>query len=135
MNITQETDYALRVIAYLSTLEPGTIEKANSISEKEKVPERFLFKILRKLRKAGIVKSYMGVNGGYSLNKDPKEISVKDVIEAIDGPIYLNRCLNDPKMCNKNASDICLVHRALGDVQLRLLEELDNINFKEMGSK
>lgn len=132
MNITQETDYALRVISYLSTLEPGTIEKANSIAQKENVPERFLFKILRKLRKAEIVKSFMGVNGGYSLNKDPKDITVKDVIEAVDGPIYINRCLIDPDLCNKGASDICVIHRALGQVQEKLIADLDSINFKEM---
>ncbi|GAA0123097.1 MAG: Rrf2 family transcriptional regulator [Clostridium argentinense] len=132
MGLTQETDYALRVILYLSKLEKGTIVSANTISEKENIPLRFLLKLLRKLREAKIVESYMGINGGYALNKDPEEISLKDVIEAIEGPIYLNRCLYEPKKCNFKGPSNCAIHGALFSVQKKLVEDLSRINFKEI---
>ena len=93
MRITQESDYALRVVLYFSSLNPGTKVSANIVAEDQNIPLRFLLKLLQKLKKADIVESFMGVNGGYALKREPKDISLKDVIEAIEGPIHLNRCL------------------------------------------
>ena len=98
MRITQETDYGFRVILYLSKLGYGEKIEAKSISKDQGIPLRFLLKLLRKLTRHGIIKSYRGVNGGYSLNRMPDEITLKDVIEAIDGPIFINRCLDDPEI-------------------------------------
>lgn len=129
MNITREADYALRVISLLSEVKEDTIISASKISDSEKIPSQFLLKILRKLRKASLVKSYMGVNGGYKLNKPSKDISLKDVIESIDGPIYINRCLYNPEDCNRNFSSECRLHYHLGLVEDKLLKDLDDITF------
>ena len=64
--------------------------EAKAIAEKNDIPYRFTLKILRKIVQAGIIKSYRGVNGGYVLNKKPSEITLKDVIETIDGKIAIN---------------------------------------------
>ena len=90
MKITREADYALRIIAMLAD-ENRQIE-AKAIAEKNDIPYRFTLKILRKIVQAGIIKSYRGVNGGYVLNKKPSEITLKDVIETIDGKIAINKC-------------------------------------------
>lgn len=132
MKITQEADYALRVILYLSKLDKGAKESARVISEKENIPLRFLLKLLQKLRKAGIVKSYMGVNGGYALNKKPQDITFKDVIEAVDGPIYINRCLYNPAECNLDRANHCNVHNALASIQENLKKNLESINFENV---
>ena len=76
----------------------------------------------------------MGVKGGYVLNKSPEEISFKDVIEAIDGPIYLNRCLLNPEDCNRYPIN-CEVHKELRKIQGRLLEDLDSVNFKDLAAR
>lgn len=130
MKITKEADYALRVVHYLSTFEFGEKKEAKLIAESEGIPLRFLLKLLRKLNSAGITISYRGVNGGYALNRIPKEISFRDVIEAIDGPIYVNKCMEDAVHCNVNRVGRCAVHTALGDVQKNLRDQLDNINFE-----
>lgn len=132
MKITQEADYGLRVILYLSKLEYGTRVDAATIAEQESLPLRFLLKLLRKLITPGIVKSYRGVNGGYSLNRMPEEITLKDVIEAIDGPICVNRCIMDSAYCNAKKGNHCEVHRALSEVQKSLSMELTKINFKDL---
>lgn len=132
MRITQEADYALRVVLYLSRLGYNARVTAKIIAEKESIPLRFLLKLLRKLKKAGIVKSYMGANGGYALNKEPEEITLKNVIEAIDGPIHLNRCLYDPEKCNLYRTSKCPVHHALYKVQSNLIKQLESINFKNI---
>lgn len=132
MKITQEADYGLRVILYLSKLEYGAKVDAGTIAEHEELPLRFLLKLLRKLIAPGIIRSYRGVNGGYSLNKLPEEITLKDVIEAIDGPICVNRCVLDPGYCNAKKGNKCEVHRVLSGVQQNLVLQLSNVNFKDL---
>lgn len=132
MKITQEADYGLRVILYLSKLECGAKVDAATISKHEELPLRFLLKLLRKLIAPGIIKSFRGVNGGYSLNKLPEEITMQDVIEAIDGPISVNRCILDPAFCNAKKGNNCEVHRALSGVQQSLILQLSKVNFKDL---
>lgn len=132
MRITQEADYGFRVILYLSKLGYGEKIEAKSIAQDENIPLRFLLKLLRKLTQSGIIKSYRGVNGGYALNQLPENVTLRDVIESIDGPIYINRCLYDPTHCNINRGTHCGVHKALSKVQSNLINELESINFKDI---
>ena len=132
MKITQESDYGIRVVLYLCKLGYGEKVEAKAISEKEGVPLRFLLKLLRKLIQADILKSYRGIKGGYAVNKLPEQINLKDVIEAIDGPICVNRCVIEPSFCNLNISGVCIVHRAMTKVQKSLNAELESINFKQL---
>lgn len=134
MRITQEADYSLRVVLYLSKIGYDERVDAGTISEHEKLPLRFLLKLLRKLIKSDIVKSYRGVKGGYALNKQPKEITLKDVIEAIDGPICVNRCILDPSYCNAKRTGKCEIHCALAQVQNSFVNNLKSINFEDLKS-
>lgn len=134
MKITQEADYAIRITLFLNIHKDEKVE-ARVISEKENVPLRFALKILRKLMQGGLVKSYRGVNGGYSINKNPQDITLKDVIEIVEGPIYLNRCLYEKDACNLNRADYCNVHHALHKIQTVLLNELEAVTFEDLLKK
>lgn len=134
MRITQEADYSLRVVLHLSRIRVNERVDAATIAEHEHLPLRFLLKLLRKLIKSGIVKSYRGVKGGYSLNKLPKDITLKDVIEAIDGPILVNRCLADPLYCSAKRAGKCEIHNALSSIQISLIENLKKVNFEDLKS-
>jgi Rrf2 family transcriptional regulator, iron-sulfur cluster assembly transcription factor len=132
MKITREADYGLRVVLHLCKLGYGEKVEAKVISESEGIPLRFLLKLLRKLIQVDIVRSYRGIKGGYAINKFPEEITLKDVIEAIDGPVCVNRCVIEPNFCNLNKSGVCIVHKAMVKVQKSLNAELDSINFKQL---
>jgi Rrf2 family protein len=132
MRITQEGDYALRVVLYFCKLGTGERIEAREISKNENIPLRFLLKLLRKLTIAGILKSYRGINGGYSAQKMPEEISLKEVVEAIEGPTYVNRCLYDNAYCNLNRSSTCEIHHVLHKIQESLIDNLNSINFKDI---
>ncbi len=132
MRITQEGDYALRVVFYLYKCGQGKRVEAKIISAHENIPPRFLLKLLRKLTVEGIVKSYMGYGGGYAAERPPEEITVRGVIEAIEGPIYVNKCLESEEMCNAGRAKTCVIHRALSSVQKNLLSELGAINFSKI---
>ena len=128
MKITQESDYALRIVYYFANQEASR-EGACIIAKDQDVPLRFALKILRKLNAASITKAYRGVSGGYALAKDSKDISYKDVIEAIEGDIFLNRCLANKTNCTRGAADKCDIHKKLLHIQKFLDEELDKARF------
>lgn len=132
MKITQEADYGLRVVLHLCELGYGEKVESKVISEKEGIPLRFLLKLLRKLIQVDILRSYRGVNGGYAINKLPEQITLKDVIEAIDGPVCVNRCVIEPSFCNLNRSGVCILHRAMTKVQKNLNAELESISFRQL---
>ena len=133
MNITMEADYALR-IGYLFSGN-NTKTDAAALSEKIGVSLRFTLKILRKLLLAGIVKSYKGTHGGYMLAKEPKDISMYDVITAIDGDIPLNRCTNGVYECqNPNVKNgmPCAMRHVFAELSMELKTKLSAITFDKL---
>lgn len=135
MRLNQATDYAFRAVLYLSCLPRGQVVEAKFIAEEEHIPMRFLLKILRLLTQAGIVESYRGINGGYALAKPPAEITMLDVIEAIEGPIRINRCLISPEECSKKFSPRCPIHHALFSVQHSMADQFSKYNFQMLSEK
>ncbi|MCR3758968.1 RrF2 family transcriptional regulator [Clostridium felsineum] len=135
MRITQEADYSMRVVLYLTKLGYEQKVDAATIAEHEMLPLRFLLKLLRKLIKSGIVKSYRGVKGGYALNKPPKDINLREVIEAIDGPICINRCITDSAYCNAKRTGICEIHNELSRIREDLVKKLEEVNFEDLKNK
>jgi len=135
MRLNQATDYAFRAVLYLSRLPRGQVVEARLIAGEENIPMRFLLKIFRLLTRAGIVESFRGVNGGYALARPPADITMLDVIEAIEGPIKINRCLISPEECSKKFSRKCPVHQALFMVQQALAREFSRHNFDALNKK
>lgn len=129
MNINQESDYAFRIVLMLSKEGLDNKVDAKTLSEKGNIPLRFLLKLTRKLTQAGIVKSYRGVNGGYAIAKESTNITLKDVVEAIQGPLIVHRCVYDKEACSANKAGHCSIHRALGNIQNTMLNELQKVNF------
>ncbi|MDQ0274255.1 Rrf2 family protein [Peptoniphilus koenoeneniae] len=120
MRITQETDYAFRICAYLAERENEVIG-APEISEVQKIPKRFTLRILRKLNLAGITAAKRGAYGGYYLLKPKEKVTLYDIILAIDGPIIVNKCLSESSpYCSKNGKkgiDHCKFHKRLSAIQ------------------
>ncbi len=105
MHMTLETDYAVRIVSCLVTA--GKRLDAKSIAENTSVTLRFSLKILRKLVAGGIVKSFKGTQGGYELARKPEEISLNDVIETVEGPFFLSRCLGSDYDCSRQELNGC----------------------------
>ena len=130
MYITLESDYAVR-ITYCLAYENKRLD-AKSISEKTNVTIRFALKILRKLVSGGIVRSYKGTQGGYQLAKDPKDITLRDVIETIEGTYSFSRCLDSDYACSRGMSGICCYQRIFADISRDVREKLSSHNFQDM---
>lgn len=127
MQITLESDYAVRIVGCLA--EFGQRMDAKTISEKTCVTLRFALKILRKLVASGIVKSFKGTQGGYELAKKPEEISLKDVIETVEGKYHLSRCLSEGYDCNRGMSGICRFQKVYNEISVEVEKKLDSYTF------
>ena len=99
MQITRQADYALRAMIYLAKLDPTQRAATSQIAEEQKIPPSFLAKIISQLSIAGLIHTSRGARGGVSMARSPEEVSVLEVVEAIDGPISLNDCTGDPSAC------------------------------------
>ena len=134
MRITLESDYALRIITALA-LEEGVVD-AKTISERTYVTQRFTLKILHKLVVARLVKSFKGVGGGYKLSQPAEAITLKDVIELIDGPIAIARCLENSELCSMNRDkSMCTYHHIFEHISSDLAVKLGKITIKDVISK
>ena len=129
MQFTQETDYAFRIVSVFTSSENDSRLTAGELSASEHIPYRFLLRVLGKLKKAGIVESRQGIDGGYRLARSPEKITLLDVVLAVEGEIRINRCLKDVAHCNAGRAPNCRVHQALGAAQERFLDDLNSYTF------
>ncbi|MCI8388812.1 MAG: Rrf2 family transcriptional regulator [Clostridiales bacterium] len=127
MRITQEADYALRIVYQLAR--DNCIKDAKAIAEAVNVPERFTVKILRKLVLNKIVRSRKGAQGGYELEAKPEDISMKRIVEIIDGPLVISRCLDSSYECSRNGDNkkCCTFHLVFDKINSSIMEKLDSI--------
>jgi Rrf2 family protein len=132
MQISRRTDYGVRVILDLASLPTDQRASTQDIAARQHVPSPFLAKIVSQLSVAGLVTTYRGSGGGVALALPPAEISLLQVIEALDGPIRLNRCLIQPEACPHNAR--CPVHDVLAEAQEQLASLLGVTTFDDLAS-
>jgi len=127
MQITRQADYALRAMVFLARLKPNERAATKKIAEVQKIPPSFLAKIISQLSIAGLIHTSRGAHGGVVLSRPAAEISLLEVIEAIDGPIALNECTVAPGNCEK-AGD-CPLHDIWQETQDELVAKLRSTRF------
>ncbi len=134
MRITLESDYALRIITALA--EHDSIIDAKTLAEETSVTQRFTLKILHKLVTAELVSSYKGTKGGYKLAVPASKITLKQVIELIDGPIMMVRCLESSESCALNKDKTaCIYHHIFDTISLDLAKKLSAITISDVINK
>ena len=129
MQITRQADYAVRAIYYLTSLGPDSRAATRNIAENQHIPASFLAKIVSQLSVAGLLKTSRGARGGVSLARNPKEITLLDVVEAIDGPIRLNECVGEGSLCVFDGD--CPIKPVWCDAQKDLVERLTATHFAQ----
>jgi Rrf2 family protein len=127
MQITRQADYALRAVIYLSRLGPDERAATSHIAADQQIPPSFLAKIVSQLSVAGLLQTSRGARGGVSLARAPKDISILEVVEAIDGPILLNECVGCGGVCT--FGDTCPLKPIWIQAQADLVNRLRNTTF------
>ena len=133
MQITRQADYAIRAVRYLAKQGPNQRSATSTVAQEMKIPPSFLAKIISQLSIAGLLHTSRGARGGVTLAREAKDISLLDVVEAIDGPILLNECVGDPADCV--FSDDCLVHPIWVEAQETLVKRLREARFAQLAVK
>ncbi len=100
----------------------------NEIAAATQAPPKFLAKILQSFAKAGIVRSFRGAGGGFILGRPAAQITLRDVVEAIEGPIVPNRCLIRDGACDRDG--YCQVHQVWHRVQKSILDILESVTIE-----
>ena len=129
MQITRQADYALRAVRFLARLSPGEKASTSAIASGENIPPSFLAKIISQLSIAGILRTARGAHGGVYLSRPSAEISMLDVVEAIDGPIIFNECTVNPKICA--FSSYCVLHDIWCETRDELIHKLKQTTFAQ----
>jgi Rrf2 family protein len=130
MEISRRTDYGVRVILDLATRPENEKTSTQDIAERQNIPGPFLAKIISQLAMSGLVITYRGAGGGVRLAGPASEISLLDVIEALDGPVKLNRCVIEPSACPRDSH--CPVHHIWAKAQTDLTTLLSGTTFDEL---
>jgi Rrf2 family protein len=128
MQITRQADYAVRAVLYLSQLGEDQRAATSQIAQEQQIPPSFLAKIVSQLSVAGLLQTSRGARGGVSLARSPEQISLLEVVEAIDGPILLNECVGNGAC---TFGDDCPMKPIWCDAQSELVERLRNTTFDQ----
>ncbi|WP_298703110.1 Rrf2 family transcriptional regulator [uncultured Veillonella sp.] len=135
MKLNTATDYAFRMVLHMALLPNGTKITGSELAKAQKIPDRFLLKIMRPLIASGIMRSFRGVDGGFALAKQPKEVTLFDVIEAVEGATYLQRCLYDNETCSRGCHGSCAVQESFCHIQKNLITELKAVDFETLAKR
>lgn len=133
MELTRKGEYAIRGIVYLAKQPVGKVVLVSEVAEATDVPQTFLAKIFQSFAKLGLVNSFRGTGGGFLLGRHPSKITLLQVVEAVEGPISLNRCLIGEGSCDRSAE--CNVHPVWRRVQNEIAAILDGVTLEDLAKE
>ncbi len=129
MNLTRESEYALKGLARLAAYPAGTMVPMAEIAAEQQLPATFLAKIFQKLARHGLLDADRGRGSGYMLRGEPSSIRVRDVLEAVEGPMALKRCLLWTGHCSE--TEPCPLHYRLKSFRSQLDQMLNEVTLAE----
>jgi len=133
MRLTRAAEYAIRCIVYLTQQGRRIVVKRQKIADEAGIPSHFLAKIAQDLARANLIEIRQGSLGGLALLKDPKTITLLEVVEIMIGEIFLNDCVALPESCNISYN--CSVHKVWMRARDQLRETLEQVTFYQLAKE
>ncbi len=127
MKLKNEIEYVFRILNYLSLQDKDRIVTSAEIAENENIPHLFSIRVLKKMEKKGLLKIFKGANGGYKLNKEPKDITLRDAVETIEDEIIIK-----DRNCVAGQTSCSIIFGALEKVENNFLKNLEKVHFREL---
>jgi FeS assembly SUF system regulator len=132
IKLSRTTDYGIVLMAHLAEREAGSVHNAREVAERTQLPAPMVSKILKSLARGGLLVSNRGSKGGYSLARLPHEITVPEMIAALEGPIGLTECTIHPGACRQEAS--CHVREPWQRINQVVRDALTRITLADLSS-
>ncbi len=130
MVLTKTTEYAVRVLAYMANNESRVLFSAKSLHENLKIPYKYLTRLMTNLAKHGYLTSVKGRAGGFMLKKKPNEISLSDIIGAVEGMDSFSKCILGFDDCSDD--NPCALHFIWEKTKKQFLEVLENTTLEDI---
>jgi Rrf2 family protein len=131
MLLTKASEYALLSLVLIARSQHP--EDVDTLSKRLGISRSFLAKILQALAKDDILKSYKGAKGGFALNKEPRDISIRRVIESAEKkPLAIFECSSESALCSTGKGDFCVIWPFLNKFQLKIDEFLEEMTLKDI---
>ena len=128
--IGRHTDYAARIVLHLACLKPGARVTAREIATKRLIPPAFIRRIISRLSAAGLLTTTRGSGGGIALAREASQITLREVVEAFEGPLSLNGCVAEPGDCPLSVT--CPVQGAWVKATRLLSGQLSEVRFGDL---
>ncbi len=129
--LSKKTEYGILALQHMASLN-GNRATVKEIAERHNVPQSLLAKILQQLAKSKIIESVQGSRGGYALSRDASEISLAQVLEAIEGPLSIVECNLDHHNCDRD--DFCTLKDSLNPIQQHLSTYLASVTLSDFAT-
>ena len=133
MQITRASDYAVRVMIHLAGLPSNSTVQQAELSKVTEVSGHFLSKVLQQLVRARLIRSQRGSGGGYVLSVNASQVSLLDVVEAIEGPVRLNQCLDEGPSCERKSW--CPAHEIWAEAQMAIVRVLGGTSMATLAAR
>lgn len=130
MKLSTRSRYGLRLLVELAMAPPETTMFLGDIAKQQDISEKYLSKLVIPLRGARLIVSRRGANGGYMLARDPREITLKEIVEALEGELFPLDCVKDPEVCTRTPQ--CASHDVWVDLNRVISEYLEGISLESI---
>jgi len=133
VKLSTKSRYAARLMVNLAwNYQQGPVQ-LNEISRNEEISEKYLSQIVITLRGSGLIRSVRGAHGGYLLTREPAKITLREIVEVMEGGLDIVDCLEDGKNCGR--SGICITRNVWDKVSRAIKNTLDEINLEELAKQ
>ncbi len=130
MIYSRSAEYAIRAFVYLAQVPEGKYAMVKNIAEESEIPTHFLAKILQQLARKGFLRSSKGPTGGFALRKSPDDITLLELVDAIDGLAEYERCPSGMTECNDEAP--CGMHESWKELRSRIIGYLEGTTISDV---
>lgn len=130
--LSKKIEYAILALQYIASLTDGRVATVKEIAEIKVIPQPLLAKILQQLAKKELIQSVQGSHGGYALSRSAKDITLAQMMEAIEGPINIIDCAVDHHLCERDES--CTLKNSLNPLQQQLSSYLHSVTLADVAA-
>ncbi len=132
LKLSKKVEYALMSLRYIAALPAEEVSTAREVAEHFNIPPELLGKVLQALTRGDLIESVQGARGGYRLCRKLNEISLGEVIEAVDGPVHVVPCTGDQHNCDQEAH--CNIKDPIDQIQIQLQRFVNSVSLDALGS-